>query len=317
MRTKKDLLISIYFDPAHPSSFSSVKKLYTAAKARNLNITLRDVQLFLQNIRTYTSFKPVQRNFQRRKIIVRGKNDQWQLDLIVIPKLREYNDGYVNILAVIDCFSRFAYVEPMISKSANETLLAFKRILRRARTKPRLIQTDLGSEFKGIFTQFLRKNGMHQFSTSQDPKCAIVERFIRTFKTRLFKYMKANNTKRYIDVLQTIIYSYNCSKHRTLGLSPIEVNESNEKELWEKQYRDHLFTKKRNSPQYKVGDKVRLTKYKRTFNRSFFSNWKKEIFQVAHILYTKPITYVLLDKQNELLGGGVYAQEMSKVVSRN
>ena len=66
-----------------------------------------------------------------------------------------------------------------------------------------------------------------------------------------------------------------------------------------------------------MGDKVRLTKYKRTFNRSFFSNWKKEIFQVAHILYTKPITYVLLDKQNELLGGGVYAQEMSKVVSRN
>ena len=101
----------------------------------------------------------------------------------------------------------------MISKSASETLLAFKRILRRARTKPRLIQTDLGSEFKGIFTQFLRKNGMHQFSTSQDPKCAIVERFIRTFTTRLFKYMKANNTKRYIDVLQTIIYSYNCSKH--------------------------------------------------------------------------------------------------------
>ena len=60
MRTKKDLLISIYFDPAHPSSFSSVKKLYTAAKAQNISITLEDVQLFLQNIRTYTSFKPVQ-----------------------------------------------------------------------------------------------------------------------------------------------------------------------------------------------------------------------------------------------------------------
>lgn len=312
MRSKKDLLISIYFDPRHPSSFSSVRKLYESAKVKNSNITLKDVRRFLQNIRTYTSFKPVQRNFRRRKIIVRGKDDQWQLDLIVIPKLKDDNDGIVNILVAIDCFSRFAYGELMRTKSSIETLLAFKKILGRAGVKPRIVQTDLGSEFKGVFAQFLRKNGIHQFSTSQDPKCAIVERFIRTLKSKVFKYMKANNTNRYVDILQIIISTYNRTKHRVLGMAPSEVNRSNERELWLKQYGKYLYAKK--DPIFKIGDKVRLTKYKRTFNRSFFSNWKREVFQVARILYTKPIMYVLVDKDNELLTGGVYEQEMSKVV---
>lgn len=307
------MLISIYFNPRHPSSFSSITKLFKAARALNPKITLNDVRSFLENTKTYTSFKPIVKNFTRRKIIVKGKNDQWQLDLIVLPQLGEYNSGYIYILVAIDCFSRFAYVEPMKTKSSYVTKVAFEKILKRAKVKPRLIQTDLGSEFKGSFSRFLKENGIHQFSTSQDPKCAIVERFIRTYKNRLFRYMKAYNTKRYIEVLQPTILSYNCSKHRTLGVSPIQVNKANERELWMKQYKDYLYTKKTNF-RIKVGDKVRLSKYRRTFNRGFLSNWKKEIFKVAFILHTKPVTYVLQDKNNELLQGGVYEEEMSKVI---
>ena len=194
-RSKLNVLISIYFDARHPASFSSLRKLYLAAKERNPTITIRDVRTFLQNSSTYTSFKPVERKFARRKIIVKGINDQWQVDLIVLPRLKLSNKGYEYILAVIDCFSRFAYVEPMRTKTASETVSAFKKILRRAKAKPRLLQSDLGSEFKGVFAHFLREMSIHQFSTSQDPKCAIVERFIRTFKNKLFKYMKAGNTK--------------------------------------------------------------------------------------------------------------------------
>ena len=311
-RNKRELLISIYFNPNNSSSFSSVRKLYLSAKAINPDITLKDVQTFLRNTLTYTSFKPVQNKFVRRKIIVRGINDQWQLDLIVIPKFRDYNDGYVNILAAIDCFSRVAYVEPMRTKNASETLKAFKSILKRSKVKPRLIQTDLGSEFKGVFSKFLEKNNIHYFSTSQDPKCAIVERFIRTFKNRLFKYMKAKNTKTYINVLQNMVDSYNRSKHRSIGVSPNEVNSSNEKVLWMKQYKDFLYNSAKSS-KFKVGDKVRLTKYKKTFFRGFRSSWNKEIFQIGYILYTKPFTYILLDRDNEILKGAAYASEIAKV----
>ena len=312
IEAKRRLLISIYFDPSHPSSFSSIRKLYLSAKAINSNITLEDVKRFLQNVKIYTSYKPVQTNFKRRKIIVRGMNDQWQLDLIVLPRLKLDNAGYTNILAVIDCFSRYAYVEPMKTKLASETLSAFENILKRAKVKPRNIQTDLGSEFKGIFARFLKEHNIHQFSTSQDTKCAIVERFIRTFKGKLFKYMKAKKTRKYADILQVIVNSYNHTRHRSLGISPIEVNKGNEQYLWEKQYRDYLFTKQRYF-KFKVGDKVRLTKYRKEFHRGFYSNWRSEVFQVAHILNTDPPTYILQDKQ-ELLRGAAYAKELAKVL---
>ena len=311
-RSKLNVLISIYFDARHPASFSSLRKLYLAAKERNPTITIRDVRTFLQNSSTYTSFKPVERKFARRKIIVKGINDQWQVDLIVLPRLKLSNKGYEYILAVIDCFSRFAYVEPMRTKTASETVSAFKKILRRAKAKPRLLQSDLGSEFKGVFAHFLREMSIHQFFTSQDPKCAIVERFIRTFKNKLFKYMKAGNTKKYLDILQTVVSSYNSSKHRTLGLSPKEVNKRNEKDLWLKQYKSHLYSMRR-AFKFKVGDRVRLTKYHKTFNRGFLSNWKKEVFRIAFVLHTKPVTYVLIDKDNKLLQGGFYEEELSRI----
>ena len=99
-----------------------------------------------------------------------------------MPRLKLSNKGYEYILAVIDCFSRFAYVEPMRTKTASETVSAFKKILRRAKAKPRLLQSDLGSEFKGVFAHFLREMSIHQFSTSQDPKCAICREVYKNFQ---------------------------------------------------------------------------------------------------------------------------------------
>ena len=250
--------------------------------------------------------------FLRRKTIVRGLHDQWQIDLISIYNLRETNDNTGYILACIDCFSRYAYVEPLTRKTADITLVGFKKILHRAKVKPRLIQLDQGTEFKSVFKKFLIENEIKSFSTSQDTKCAIVERFNRTLQDKLYKYMTAKNTLRYIDVLQDIVYSYNHTIHRTLGISPAAVNKSNEKEIWKKQYGKYLYSKRYNLA-FSVGDKVRITKYNTAFRRGYISNWKKEIFQIAHVLRTWPITYVLIDAENEILAGSFYAEELNKI----
>ena len=116
-KKKQDILMSIYFNPNHPASFSSLTKLFIAAKAKNNNITRNDVQRFLQNTYTYTSHKPVKNIFFRRKTIVKGINDQWQADLVDFISLKKYNDKYTYVLIVIDCFSRFAYAEPLKNKT--------------------------------------------------------------------------------------------------------------------------------------------------------------------------------------------------------
>ena len=306
------ILSGIYFNSKNPASFSSPKRLYDAAKAVNNNITYKDVETFLQSTETYTSHKNLRHKFLRRKTIVRGINDQWQIDLISIYNIRDTNNNTGYLLACIDCFSRYAYVEPLTRKTADITLAGFKKILVRAKLQPRLIQLDQGTEFKGIFKKFLLKNNIRSFSTSQDTKAAIVERFNRTIQDKLYKYMTAKNTLRYIDVLQDIVHSYNHSIHRTLGISPSEVNKNNEQELWKKQYGKYLYSKKHILP-FTVGDKVCISKYKKIFRRGYSSHWTTEIFQIVYILRTWPVTYVLTDKDNEILAGSFYSQELNKI----
>ena len=235
-----------------------------------------------------------------------------QIDLIVISKIRHYNNNYAYLLVVIDCFSRYAYIEPLRHKTAEETLEAFQQIIKRAGTLPRLVQSDDGKEFLGSFRCYLKKNYVVYFSTSQDVKSAIVERFNRTLQNRIYMYLTSANTLRYIDVLQEILHSYNKSKHRTLGISPAEVNPLNAQELWNKQYRNYLYTKKTKFP-FAVGDKVRITKYRKTFQRGYESQWETEVFQVIYVLRTFPVTYVLIDRNNEILQGSFYSEELIKV----
>lgn len=307
--SKKNILKSIYFDPKNPASFSSVQKLLLAARKIRKDISLKDVKLFLSNTYAYTSHKKVNRRFLRRKIIVRGIDDQWQIDLIDVQTLARQNNGYNYLFVAIDCFSRYAYVEPMKRKFAYNALEAFQNILQRAENKPRIVQADEGSEFKGVFKHFLKEQKIHLFHTSQDTKCAIVERFNRTLQDKIYRYMSANQTKRYIKVLQDIVHGYNNSKHRTIGISPAEVNEFNEMKLWLKQYKNCIY-KTKPSFAFKVGDKVRITTLKKAFERGYSTKWRKEIFQIAYVLNTYPETYVLIDKDDELLRGNFYKEEL-------
>ena len=236
-KDKKDVsqikkLRDIYFDPRNKASFSTARKLFLAAKSIDDTIQYKDVETFLQNTETYTSHKNIKHKFLRRKTIVRGLDDQWQIDLISIYHIEQYNNNVKYILACIDCFSRYAFVQGLSRKTAEITLQGFKKILSRTKRKPRLIQLDEGSEFKGVFKKFLQDNGIKSFSTSQDTKCAIVERFNRTLQDKIYKYMTAKNSLRYIDVLQDIVYGYNHSIHRTLGIAPVAVNKGNEKTIW-------------------------------------------------------------------------------------
>ena len=129
---------------------------------------------------TITLHKPVRMNFERRKTIVTGIDQQWQSDLCDMQNLQADNDGYKYLFVNIDVFSKFAIVYPLKNKSAQTVKNAFIKAIKQR--KPKTIQTDRGTEYFNRVLQnwFKQKNIKHFASHNYDIKAAIVERFLRT-----------------------------------------------------------------------------------------------------------------------------------------
>ena len=305
------ILHDIYYDISNPSSFSSPYVLWKAARLKNDEIKLHHVKDWMASQHTYTVHRRAVRKFRHRKLLVPRMNHQWQADLMEVIPIQKENKGYRYLLAVIDCFSRYAHVVPIKNKQASTTAEAFEEVIRVHGHKPKLLQTDHGKEFIGqAFQKMLKSHNIILFHTHQDVKAQIVERFNRTFKDKLFKYFTANNTLRYYDILEAAVDAYNRSPHTTLGgYSPAGVNKRNEKKIFEILYASYL---KENPPdhRFQVGDRVRLSKYRKTFERGFTKNFTEEVFTIANQLDTNPPTYHIKDDKDELLSGALYENEL-------
>jgi len=127
----------------------------------------------------------------------------------------------------------------------------------------------------------------------------------------MWKYFSANNTFKYIDILQTFVDKYNNEFHESIKMTPIEAsNKKNENLVWRNLYGDLKLAS--DSPKYAIGDKVRITKKKRQFEKGYTPNWTEEIFTISKIQYTDPITYKIIDYNNEEIEGTFYEQELQK-----
>jgi len=118
----------------------------------------------------------------------------------------------------------------MAQEKGREVTAAFRKILATSDRNPRMLQTDKGTEFlNAMFQRMLAVNDIHWYSTeNEDIKASVVERFNCTLKTKMSHYFTYKNLPRYIDVLPRLVASYNASYHRSIGMSPNEVNASNE-----------------------------------------------------------------------------------------
>ena len=114
----------------------------------------------------------------------------------------------------------------------------------------------------------MKQEGIHHFSTAGDTKASIVERFNRTLKERMYRYFTSKNTLSYLPILQSLVKGYNGTYHRSIGMPPEKVRVSNEGEVWNRLYAKRLSGKKPNRGSVmKVGDRVRLNKKFRTFEK--------------------------------------------------
>ena len=251
--------------------------------------------------------KPVRHTFPKRRVYVKGLNEIWAADLIEMRPFAESNNGVNYLLAVIDIFSKYAWLAPLKNKKGDSVANALQDIFETSGRKPNKMWVDDGKEFWNKNVRSL----VELYSTKNEEKSCVVERLNRTLKEDMWKYFSANNTFKYIDILQTFVDKYNNEFHESIKMTPIEAsNKKNENLVWRNLYGDLKLAS--DSPKYAIGDKVRITKKKRQFEKGYTPNWTEEIFTISKIQYTDPITYKIIDYNNEEIEGTFYEQELQK-----
>src|SRR6266853_1628906 len=220
-------LKQIYFDPSHPAAYGGAAAL-SRASGLNLNV----VKKWLRGQASYTLHKPTRVRYASRKYHVSGIDHQFQADLADMQARAAKNDGFKYILTVIDMFSRYGWALPIKSKSPKDVKPAFEEIFKSGR-KPFKLQTDSGLEFEsGQMKTFFADHNVEQFSVKSQYKAAMVERFNRTLKTKMWHYFTHNNTHRWVEVLPLLVEGYNNSIHRSINIAPAKVNKDNETAMW-------------------------------------------------------------------------------------
>jgi hypothetical protein len=320
METK---ILNDYTNPSLPGSFSGLSGfLKNNAKYRKN----RSVKKVIRSLPAYTLHKSVRYKFPRSKTIVSGINDQWQVDLVDMSNLAGSNSNYKFILTCIDVFRKFAWAIALLNKTAFSCKQAFEKIFKDSGVVPNLIYSDDGNEFKGECKEYLQSKNIQIFVSKTKNKAAVIERFNRTLKTKMYRFFTFNKSqakktnlhnKRYLDVLPKLIESYNNSYHRSIKMSPASVNNQNESQVYrnlygfEKSDGDPTIVK----PAFKNGDYVRIVKDKNIFEKGYTASWSEKIYILDKVIAQVPILYKVKEiNETKIENVGLfYEQEIQKI----
>ena len=215
---------------------------------------------------------------------------------------------------VIDVFSKYGWIVPLKDKKTESVSTAFDLIFKKSKRKPEKLWTDKGSEFiSKHFKDFLKRHNITLYHTQNEEKSCVVERWNRTIKNKMWKMFSANNNTVYWDKLDKLVDDYNNNYHSSIKMSPREASKKkNEKQVFTNLYEDEIFLKPK-IPKFSIGDKVRLSKYKRrVFDKGYTPNGTEEVFVVDKVNSTKPVTYNVVDLLGEKVEGSFYKKELQK-----
>lgn len=304
-------LEKVYYNPRHPASFGSVAKLSKAT-----GVGRKKVEKWLMGQPAYTLHRQARKKYPTRKYIVHDIDEQWQADLAEVGLIADKNQGNRYILTVIDIFSRYAWCRALRNKQGKTVSEALNDIFKEGRI-PKWLQTDQGKEFQNRFVQdLLRSHHVEWFAVKSAYKAAFVERFNRTLKQRMWKYFTAENRMTWTEALQDVVHAYNYSVHRIIGRRPAEVSRSDVDEMREEMYQRKKTSKDKDDIQ--LGQKVRISKVRSIFAKSYLPSWTEEIFTVAAIQRKNtPLTYTLKDYNDELVEGSFYREEIQPVIKKD
>ena len=250
--------------------------------------------------------KPVRKKFKRRRVLVNGIDKVWAADLADMQAFSKFNRGIKYLLAVIDVFSKYGWLIPLKDKTGKSVASALKTIFKER--KPEKMWIDKGKEFYNKDVKDL----IELYSTENEEKSSVVERWIRTMKEKMWKYFTTNSTNVYINVLPDLVREYNNTRYSSIKMTPLEASEKkNEFTVWKTLYPNRLDILDIN-PKFSVGDKVRISKKKALFEKGYTTRWTEKIFTIIKIKHTSPITYKIADLNGEETDGTFYEPELQK-----
>ena len=299
----------IFHDPAHPASYSTAWKLWQATGEKK-----EKINDFLQGENAYTLHKPARRNFPRNVTYADNIDESWQADLTDFTSLKEDNDDNTFILCVIDVFSKYGWAVSMKNKSAASIIKGFETIFKNTTRRPVRLFTDKGKEFMNkCFQTFLKKHDIKYIHThNPDIKCAIVERWQRTVKSKLFKRFTASENYRYVDgLLDKTVHAYNHTYHRSIKMRPVDVTPERVLEVYNNLY--HGVAVRNTKTKFKVGDYVRISREKHRFEKGYTWNWSEEIFKITQVIPHAMPVYRIEDLDQDPIEGTFYEMELQKV----
>ena len=195
--------------------------------------------------------------------------------------ISKFNKGFRFLLCVIDIFSKYAWVVPLKDKKGVSIVDAFEKILDDSNRKPNKLWVDKGSEFcNNCFKKWLKDNDIEMHSIHNEGKSVVAERSIRTLKIKIYKYLTLVSKNVYINKLYDIVGEYNNTYHRTINVKPVDVEDNT--------YIDFKKEVNDKDPKFKVGDHVRISRYKNIFAKGYTPKWSEGVFVIKKVKNTVP-----------------------------
>ena len=285
-----------------------LQRLYTQGAAaygsvRNLSkgsrLPVSKGKQFLHSKGSFTKFVLAARKFRRMRAFPRFRNEIWCMDLAYVDKLSKGNNGVKYLLVLQDLFDRTVNAKGMKTKDSQETVKAFSSLITKT-NQPKKIWVDKGTEFVGAFKKFCTAEGVQVYSTMSETKAAFAERTIRSLKNILYRHMEDSGYK-YIQKLPQFIATLNSRRNSSIDMRPNTVQNCYFMSIL---YKRPLREFKK--PTFKIGDRVRISKYDFPFRKGYKPQFTREVFEFLTIATRKPPTYTIKDEQDQIIQGKFY-----------
>ena len=296
-------LSKLYYDPKF--GLSSASDLH---KKLNGEFTMKQIKDFLKS----QDVNQLYTNTNNKKLFypIIGNVGSYQADLTFFEGLKRANGGYGVLLTCINIMTRKAFVKPLKNKSGDEVINSFKEIIKEAEDM-KTLTTDNGSEFiSKKFTDMLKKEGIDLIlaDATDKNKMGKIERFNRTIRNKIEKYMTAYKTNKYIDVLPDLVYNYNHSIHSRTGYAPEKVGVKEEKNIYidEKQRNRQVDI---NKIDFIVGDRVRLLKSKDIFDKKGGEKYYRGLYEIIKV---NAMSYKLKNEKGDVIAKRAKHYELVK-----
>jgi hypothetical protein len=317
-RRRKENILRRWATPGDPTAFSGISKL-----SQYHNINTASAKDLLSRIDAYTLHREGKRSRHFNPFYIYRPREQVQVDLMDMQQLESHNDNYKYIVAMIDGLTKFIWARPVKSKTAATVRNAIREMIeemkRSEHGKPEMLFSDKGLELKNrLMRSYLDGEGIELIHPNSELKASIIERANRSLRGLIYKYMTDKQTRRYVDVLQDLVKSYNLRKHRSINASPQDAESPGNVSRVASYVRErHMKLKERikEPVRFAVGDKVRiLVNYGRQFKRGYEEQFSEKMYEVRGVntRMFRPMYYLRDVDSGEDVSGGFYANELQK-----